>query len=164
MRKQKNLQWEAKLRCQHRRISLFALIQCWLKEVDGLVLTHSDLAAILQLTRIEETHIDQLVDNMREFFPFCVPIWSPRPKTLRACFVSRRPIRTILGKQGSSIPKQIEALKQEGIPFETFTIWTRDQSRTPLTALKTHLDALAQGDIANIPPMEKRVPLVFKKQ
>jgi hypothetical protein len=155
MRKQINWEWKFRLRRQHRLISLFSLIQCWLKGVDGLVFTYSDLARVLPVRKsIREAHINQLAENMREFFPFFVQRYSKRPYKFIACFVSRRPIEDILPKGQNSITKQIEILKQKGVQIEPFRIWKEDQFKDPLEALKAHLVSLARGNIPKIPLMK----------
>ena len=145
MAKQRNLQWEAKLRRQHRLIALYSVIQCWMKGVDGLVLTHSDLIKILNITRLEWSHISQFAANMHEFFPFVVPVWLPSTKQVVACFISRRRMEGIPRNRQIDIPKQIAALKQQGVHVTTFSIWKLEQSKTPLAALKVQLVSLVQG-------------------
>jgi hypothetical protein len=88
MRKQRNIDWEARLSGPHRLISLFALIQCWSKGIDGLVFTHSDLLSVLPVEKtIRETHINQLAKNMLEF-PFFSQRSSNHPYKFMECFVS----------------------------------------------------------------------------
>lgn len=145
MPKQRNLDWEARLRRQHRLIALYSLIQCWVKGVDGLVLTHSDLITILNIKRLEWSHLSQFATNMREFFPSVVPIWLPSTKQVFACFISRRRIEGVPRNRQVDIPKQIAALKQQGVDVTTFSIWKLDPSKTPLAALKPQLVSLAQG-------------------
>jgi len=145
MAKQRNLQWEATLRRMHRLIALYSVIQCWMKGVDGLVFTHSDLIKILNIKRLEWSHLSQFATNMREFFPFVVPIWLPSTKQVFACFISRRRIEGVPKNRQIDIPKQIAVLKQQGVDVTTFSIWKLEQSKTPLAALKPQLVSLAQG-------------------
>ena len=141
----RNIHWEAKLRREHRLIALYALIQCWVKDADGLVLTHSDLIKILNIKRLEWSHIRQFAKNVNDFFPFVVPVWFDPNKQVVACFISRRPMKGISQNQRLNITQQISALKKQGVNIASFTVWKLEDSKPPLAVLKTQLVSLVQG-------------------
>ena len=43
---------------QHRAISLFAVIQCWLKQLDGIALQRHHLERLLGLERFKKTRVE----------------------------------------------------------------------------------------------------------
>jgi hypothetical protein len=145
MAKQRNLQWEARLRRQHRLIALYSLIQCWVRGADGLVLTHDDLTKILNIKRLEWSHFAEFASNVREFFPFVVPVYLQSTKQVLACFISRRKMEGVPKNRRIDIPRQIAALKRQGVDVTLFSMWKLEPSKTPLAALKPQLVSLAKG-------------------
>ena len=56
-------------RRQHRTVALFAVIQAWLRNLDGLVFQRKDLQRLLGLQRFKQTRIEWLEEDFREFLP-----------------------------------------------------------------------------------------------
>jgi len=48
-------------RRQHRSIALFAVVQCWLRNLDGLVLDRQNLERLVGLERFKGTRVDWLL-------------------------------------------------------------------------------------------------------
>jgi hypothetical protein len=161
--KQKQMHWKAELARQHRPIALFAKTHCWLKGLDGIVLTNSDLSNILGIGRIEGAHIDQLVNNMRELFPHVFTIWKTRPDKFVAFFASQTPIEPVLSKErNANIEKQIDALAKNGIRVEQFSIEAFSLWKDLLKALKAR--SIANGGIPKTSLMiSSGTPLRFTK-
>jgi hypothetical protein len=176
--KNRNFTWERKVSPQHKRISLFALIQCWLKDVDGIGFTRDDLARLLPSGRLEHSRVDLLVEDMSEFFPYSHRLWPD--SQLVALFVSRRPIDKTVFKSQKTIPKP-DILKQNKLVM--ISLWNKEASEKLSTLLGTavvgegsrdrdqrivarYLTRLAQGRIParKISQMKRaEPPLVFKR-
>jgi hypothetical protein len=57
-------------RRRHRIIALFAVIQCWIKALDGIVLRRNQLESLLGLERFKRERIGWLREDLKEFFPY----------------------------------------------------------------------------------------------
>jgi len=57
-------------RRQHRAISLFAVIQCWMGNLEGVVFRRRDLERLIGLERFKEKRMDWLQEDLRELFPY----------------------------------------------------------------------------------------------
>jgi hypothetical protein len=56
-------------RRQHRAVSIYAMIQCWTKGLDGVVLEGSELKRLLGLKQFKEARIEWLTEDLKELFP-----------------------------------------------------------------------------------------------
>lgn len=56
-------------RRQHRIIGMFALIQCWEENLDGVVITRDDIKRLIGLRRnIQRARVDWLKEDLAKFF------------------------------------------------------------------------------------------------
>src|SRR4051812_19133205 len=62
-------------RRQHRAISLFAVIQCWSRNLDGVGFERAHLQRLLGLSRFKRTRVEWLEEDLKEFFPFTSTYW-----------------------------------------------------------------------------------------
>lgn len=159
---------------QHRTLALFAVIQCWMRDLDGLMFERSQLERLLGLERFKQTRIDWLKEDMREFFPHQRSLWVTSPqRSFSSLYASRKPLPPFpVGIDG--VGKRIEFLAGEGVKVDSFKIWSRQkvkdlqssfESMIPFFAdsanyderlLSSYLSLLAQGQIAarSIPPLK----------
>jgi hypothetical protein len=56
---------------QHRTIALFCVIQCWVSGLDGLIVTSADLKRLLGLQQFKKVRIDDVITDIKDFFPCC---------------------------------------------------------------------------------------------
>ena len=79
-------------RRQHRAAALFAVIQCWLRNLDGLVLLRRDLERLLGLERFKGTRVEWLQEDLKDFFPHQSAFWTAgKENSLHSLFVSESP-------------------------------------------------------------------------
>ena len=56
-------------RRQHRAVSLYTVIQCWVRGLVGVLFRRNHLLRLLGLDRFKETRVDWLREDLRELFP-----------------------------------------------------------------------------------------------
>jgi hypothetical protein len=70
-------------RRQHRILALFAIIQCWQRGLDGVLISREILMRVLGLSqRVEKSRIRILKADMpSEFFQTCCPFWADKERS-----------------------------------------------------------------------------------
>ncbi len=165
-------------RRQHRAISLFTAIQCWLKQIDGVALQRHHLERLLGLERFKKTRIKWLQEDLKELFPYQEIRWTAgKTNHFSSLFISRLPLNPYLPKGRMSTKERIEGITKVGPKIEMFKMWKRpepnkiqnlfegsmpffaDYANYDERLLSSYLTLLAQGQIspANIPPLEKDI-------
>ena len=163
-------------RRQHRTISLFAVIQCWQRSIDGLVFQRRHMERLLGLERFKQKRVKWLQEDLKELFPYQETFWSGN-KSFSSLFVSRLPLKEFIPKGSMSAEKRIKNIPKGGPKIELFKIWERSkpekvqqlfQGAIPFFAdyanyderlLASYLCLLAQGQISvsSIPPFETEI-------
>ena len=113
-------------RRQHRAISLFAVIQCWIHNVDGVAFERPHLERLIGLERFRESRIEWLQTDLKEFFPY-QKAYPPRrtARSFEALLVSRLPLDgylrpgRMLGSDGSF------RIKPRGPKIDFFRMWSQ---------------------------------------
>ena len=166
-------------RRQHRPIALFAVLQCWLDGLDGVVFQRHQLERLLGLERFRSTRVDWMQEDFKEFFPYSETYYSVKQgRPFAALFVSRISLRPLIPKGPMASEQRITLLKENGGPsLDFFKMWEHPkpadvqeqfEGSIPFFAdfanyderlLSSYLTLLAQGQIAlkNIPPLKKEV-------
>jgi len=72
---------------QHRMIGLFSLIQCWIRNLDGVLLQREHLERLIGIERFKNIRIEWLQEDLSEFFSFQETYWHSGRKlgTLILC-------------------------------------------------------------------------------
>jgi hypothetical protein len=111
-------------RRQHRVVALFAVIQCWLRGLDGLAFERRQLERLLGLVRFKGTRVEWLREDFKEFFPYQEVCWfTGKNHSLGSVIISRVPIAGSL-LEGSMATKARVAKVQEGGPkLGMFELW-----------------------------------------
>jgi len=154
-------------RRQHRTAALFAVVQCWLRNLDGLVFSRSHLERLLGLERFKETRVDWLTEDLKEFFPYQeVYCFTGKQNSFGSLFVSRRELKPYLPSGTMSDKRRIEGIPEEGPRIAMFKMWVRPDKEKVLKAfeaavpffadaanyderlLSSYLALLAQGQIS----------------
>jgi hypothetical protein len=163
-------------RRQHRTISLFAVIQCWQKGIDGLVFKRRHMERLLGLERFKKKRVQWLKEDLEELFPYQETFWSNK-KSFSSLFVSRMPLKEFIPRGNMSTERRIKNIAKEGPKIELFRMWERSkpekiqqlfEGAIPFFAdyanyderlLASYLSLLAQGQISvsSIPPLETEI-------
>lgn len=56
--------------CQHRSLALFAMIQCWMKNQDGIAIQRNQLSIIFGIEKFMNERIEWLKDDFSSYFPY----------------------------------------------------------------------------------------------
>jgi hypothetical protein len=82
-------------RRQHRTIGAFAVLQCWIRNLDGLVIQRRDLERLIGLKRFKQARIEWMQEDLRPFFEFQEAFWSESPASFHSLFVSRSALESL---------------------------------------------------------------------
>jgi hypothetical protein len=74
-------------RRQHRAISLFCVVQCWLRGWDGVRIDRDQLERLLGLRKFKQARVGWMNEDFSEFFPCQQNVYDPGPPE---CFWSIR--------------------------------------------------------------------------
>ena len=162
-------------RRQHRAVSLFAVIQCWLRQLDGVAFQRSHLERLLGLGRFKQTRINWLKEDFHDFFPYCKVIrYARKNNSLASVIVSRVPFQNALPKGTMTTEKRIEGITAGGPRLALFELWETPSNETIANAfegivpffsdsanfderfLSSYLSLLVQGQISpkRLPPLK----------
>lgn len=164
-------------RRQHRAVSLFAVIQCWMRGLDGVAFRRGELERLLGLVRFKRTRVEWMEADFREFFPHQMTFWSSQQSTsFDSLIVSRRPL-TGMPMGLMSTERRLKSISPRGPRIELFEIWeipkrksleARFEGIAPFFAdaanfderfLSAYLALLSIGQISphNLPPLRAEV-------
>ena len=121
-------------RRQHRAIALFAVIQCWLRGLDGIVFRRSDLERLLGLERFKDTRVHWLREDLREMFPHQRVIRSDN--SFSALYICRSPFAAFLPKGLMTTRKRLEGIGKEGPQMALFQMWPRAKAQKVVKAFE----------------------------
>ena len=117
-------------RRQHRAVSLFAVIQCWLRQLDGVAFQRSHLERLLGLDRFKQTRIDWLKEDFRDFFPYCkVIMYASKLNSLASVIVSRVQFEDVLPKGRMPTMRRIERIPTGGPRLALFELWEQPSAQ-----------------------------------
>jgi hypothetical protein len=154
-------------RRQHRTAALFAVIQCWLRKLDGLALSRRHLERLLGLERFKGTRVDWLLEDLKEFFPYQETYWlTGKQKSLGSLIVSREELAGFLPKGSMTTEDRIAGIPSHGPKIAMFKMWPQPDEKKVLNIfaaaipffadaanyderlLSSYLALLAQGQIS----------------
>lgn len=162
-------------RRQHRAVSLFAVIQCWLRQLDGIAFQRSHLERLLGLGRFKQTRIDWLKKDFQDFFPFCkIHKYAGKNNSLASVIVSRVAFENALPKGKMTTKQRIDGIAAGGPRLALFQLWETPSEKTIANAfegivpffsdsanfderfLSSYLSLLVQGQISpkRLPPLK----------
>jgi hypothetical protein len=157
-------------------VALFAVVQCWLRDLDGLVFDRRDLERLLGLKRFKGTRVEWMREDFKEFFPSQEVFWMSNARdSFGSLYVSRRELDGVLPGGNMRDEKRIAGIPDDGPRLGLFMIWDRPDARKVLSAFKaavpffadfvnyderllhSYLALLAQGQISprSLPPPRK---------
>jgi len=117
-------------RRQHRAISLFAIIQCWIRGLDGIVFEREDLQRLLGLERFKKTRVNWLEEDLKEFFPHQETFWrTDHSDSFHSLFASRLPLKNCLSTDSMITQRRIILIPKDGPKIQPFEMWAIPDSR-----------------------------------
>lgn len=162
-------------RRQHRTIAVFAVIQCWLRNLDGIAFQRPQLERLLGLDRFKRTRVDWLKEDLREFFPHVkIYRYAGKEYSLASVIVARVEIKSHLPKGTMTTEQRIKGVTKDGPSLGLFELWalpTLAQQIKPFEGLmpffadaanyderflSSYLSLLVQGQISphSLPPLK----------
>jgi len=118
-------------RRKHRGLSLFAVIQCWIRQTDGVAFARKDLERLLGLVRFKSTRVRWLELDLKELFPHLETYWRVgKTRSLHSVFVSRVPLKPYLPKGEMTTQQRITGIRPKGPRILPFEIWERPNTTT----------------------------------
>ncbi len=66
-------------RRQHRAISLFCVVQCWLRGWDGVRIDRDQLERLLGIEKFKQARVAWMNEDFSEFFPWQQNVYDPGP-------------------------------------------------------------------------------------
>jgi len=131
-------------RRQHRAVALFTILQCWLRNLDGIVLDRPHLERLLGLRRFKGTRISLKEADFKEFFPFQEVYYFTKTKLFRVALSVPREAQGFLPDGEMSDSERIKAIPRMAI----FKMWPRpDNKETVLETFQAAIPFFA--DFAN---------------
>lgn len=110
-------------RRQHRVISLFAVIQCWIRNLDGVVFQREHLERLIGLKRFKGTRKDWLQEDLKEFFPHQELLHERgKPNSFYSLYASRLPFKAF-PKDPMSDEQRIEIISKKGLKMDILWLW-----------------------------------------
>jgi hypothetical protein len=142
-------------RRQHRAISLFCLVQCWLHGWDGMEMSRDFLERLIGLKRFKQRRLMWMSADLKELFPYQRPDYQQSPI---ACFhsieISRYPFETNprIGRFQMWAHPSDDCLASL---YEGFIPFFADAANYDERLLASYLSLLSQGQISPqlIPPV-----------
>jgi len=110
-------------RRQHRAVGLLAVVQCWVRRLDGLVLRRSHLQRLLGLARFKETRLDWLRADLGEYFPYQA-VFVSKGESLSSLFLARGSLE---GMSYATMhdERRIATIPRDGPRLAVFRLWKR---------------------------------------
>ena len=113
-------------RRQHRATAVFAVIQCWLRNLDGLCFGRAQLERLLGLERFKQTRVEWLQEDLRDFFPYQETYWY-KNDSFASLFVARRELKPHLAIGEMSDEERIKRVPENGPRLVLFRMWPRER-------------------------------------
>ena len=173
--KMKQIDLREGARRQHRSLSLFAVIQCWMRNLDGLAFQRKQLERILGLDRFKQSRVEWLEEDLKEFFPYVQKcLFEKKKNSLGSLIVCKVPFAEHLPQGAMTAKARIEKMSPDAPRIALFELWTIPSSDTlskdfecllPFFSdsanyderfLTSYLFLLAQGQISphDLPPLK----------
>jgi hypothetical protein len=146
----------------HRRLAVFAVLQCWFRGLDGVVLDKSHLQRILGLKKFKRIRVDWLSEDFRDFFPYREPFWvsgkvdeTGNLNSFACLWVSCKEIKPFLGPPNAGIPDRLAQIPKHGPRMEMFALWP-EAHKASFKTLTTPASASVLAELLGLGDMADR--------
>lgn len=109
-------------RRQHRAIALLAVVQCWMRGLDGLVFQRPHLERLIGLERFKGTRVRWLREDLAEFFPHQQTLVFTT-NSFASLFVCRSPLAGHLPDGQMQDEERIARAAAGGPKLGVFWLW-----------------------------------------
>jgi hypothetical protein len=104
---------------------MFAVLQCWLRDPDGLVFLRDHLERLLGLERFKDTRVDWLQEDLCELFPYAEVFRRTEPgKPFHSLYVSRKVLAPFLASGSMTDQQRIARIPANGPHIGFFQMWS----------------------------------------
>jgi hypothetical protein len=152
-------------RRQHRVLGTFALLQCWRRGLDGIVVDREHLQRIIGLEKFKEVRIEWLLEDLEDCFPHRKNlIYTGSANKLASLYLSRKSLDGYFVDGSMEDEERVELIQRRGGPkLGLLRMWDEvdrddlefDQKLAPLAEhinsdealLTSYLTIFAQGQI-----------------
>jgi hypothetical protein len=111
-------------RRQHRTVALFAVIQCWIRSLDGVCFQRDHLERLVGVERFKGTRIDWLRRDLKDAFPYQQLLIFRGTSKFASYYVSRVefPPHVFDGKEMQD-EDRIKKIEAAGLKIGIFALW-----------------------------------------
>jgi hypothetical protein len=113
-------------RRQHRTIALFTAIQCWIRDLDGVVFEKAELQRLLGLKVVKPGRVRWLIEDITPWFPHIKNMYFS--KWFGSLWVNRKDFLKDFPSETLSTSKRIEAMRL--YRFGVFKLWNEVDDST----------------------------------
>ena len=133
-------------RRQHRVVALYAVLQCWCRQLDGLVIDRLHLERLLGLKRFKDTRMEWLRKDFMEYFRYVsLYKYTHADNSLGSLYVSMVDMEGILPSGGMKDDTRLAAIPAHGPKFGMFEIWPRPDKAETLQAFSASAPLFAEA-------------------
>lgn len=122
-------------RRQHRVVALYAVLQCWTRRLDGLVIDRNHLERLLGLKRFKDTRMEWLRADFREYFRHVsLYKYTHAENSLGSLYVSMVEMEGVLPAGTMKDDARLAGIPLGGPKFGMFEMWARPDKANTLEA------------------------------
>lgn len=133
-------------RRQHRVVALYAVLQCWSRGLDGLVIDRAQLERLLGLKRFKDTRMEWLREDFREYFRYVTLYkYTHAENSLGSLYVSMVSMEAVLPSGAMKDEARLAGIPTGGPKFEMFKIWPQPNKPETLQAFAASAPLFAEA-------------------
>lgn len=121
---------------RHRTMALYLAMMAWAKGLDCVVVNRNEIVRFWGLTRrVEDQRLDWLKEDVTQFFPYIMPLYSAKgSEKFASVFLSRRPFPPEAFYGSITDEKRSAALTAGGLPTSPVKLPTEMDMLALITA------------------------------
>jgi hypothetical protein len=110
-------------RRQHRTVALFAVIQCWIRGLDGVCFQRDHLERLVGVERFKGTRVDRLRQDSKDAFPHQRLLVFGGTSKFACYYVSRAPFPPNAFDGTMQDEDRIKNIEAAGLKIGIFALW-----------------------------------------
>ena len=112
-------------RRQHRTVALFALIQCWIRGLEGICFQRDHLERLVGIERFRDTRMDWLRRDLKDAFPYQQLLVFGRTSKFASYYVSRVEFPANIFDGTMQDEERIQKIANLGVKIGIFDLWPK---------------------------------------